>query len=72
MSYVTQDGDYLKTDKDFEAHKTLDIHVDVEYINIDGALTTGLIQEFTNEHVKINDHFYNRKEQVFVSRPHFK
>ncbi|UYZ01194.1 hypothetical protein OJ967_12250 [Peribacillus frigoritolerans] len=71
--YVTKDGDFLKTDKDFEAHQHLLTAVDVEYLTEDVAvLTTGFIQEFTDEIVKINNHPYNRKEHLFVSRPFFK
>lgn len=68
--YMTKDGDFLKTDKDFEAHQHLLTAVDVEYLTEDEAvITTGLIQEFTDDYVKINDHNYNRKEHLFVSRP---
>ncbi|MED3691291.1 hypothetical protein P4534_21225 [Peribacillus butanolivorans] len=71
--YVTKEGDFLKTDKDFEAHQHLLTAVDVECLTEDEAvLTTGFIQEFTDDYVKINDHHYNRKEHLFVSRPFFK
>jgi hypothetical protein len=72
MTYVTQDGNYLKTDKDFEAHLNLNTPIDVEELESDGVLTTGLIQEFNNQYVKVNDHYYNRETQIFVSRPFFK
>ncbi|MFE5429539.1 hypothetical protein [Peribacillus simplex] len=68
--YVTSDGYFLKTDLDFEAHQHLLTAVDVEYLTDDEAvLTTGLIQEFTDDNVKINDHHYNRIEHLFITRP---
>ncbi|YCI79300.1 hypothetical protein M1D47_12415 [Bacillus sp. R1-10] len=71
--YVTEDGYFLKTDRDFEAHQQLLTAVDVEYLTEDEAvLTTGFIQEFTDDYVKINDHPYNRKEHLFISRPFYK
>ncbi|WP_066320910.1 hypothetical protein [Bacillus sp. FJAT-29814] len=72
MSYVTQDGNYLKSNQDFEAHLTLEIPIDVEELESDGVLTTGLIQEFNNQYVKVNDHYFNRETQIFVSRPFYK
>jgi hypothetical protein len=68
-TYITQEGKILKTDNDFEAHKTLSTSVDVEHWKEDGLIMNGLIQEFSEQSVKINDHQYNRNEHIFTSKP---
>ncbi|WP_285766762.1 hypothetical protein [Peribacillus sp. SI8-4] len=70
--YITKDGDILKSDLDFEAHQHLLTAVDVEYLNEKAVLTTGFVQEFTGDYVKVNNHLFNRKAHLFVSRPFFK
>ncbi|KOO46406.1 hypothetical protein [Priestia koreensis] len=67
--HITQDGYILKTNEEFQNHMHLNVPVDVEYTNDTGVLTTGIIQEFTEEYVKINDYAYNRQTLVFISRP---
>lgn len=68
-THSTEDGKPLKSDLDFEFHKNTNIAIDVEELNGEGILTTGLITRYDEKMVVINNHAYNRHAHIFVSRP---